>query len=158
MGLSKAQSEEYRARPSPAPLLLLGAPRPMTAMPSALRFSQCEVCALLSSVCKCLGSGELSIGSPAGRRMQPGLSLPFSVACLWEWLPTPAPPSLCFRRRLNMTRKARARRLWASMRPGSPGEGSSWLGAVAAGFKKGLSSEQSLPVMGGSWLSLLPMP
>lgn len=39
-------------------------------------------CSSADGVCKCLGSGDYSIGSLTGRHTQPGLALPFSVACL----------------------------------------------------------------------------
>lgn len=67
-------------------------------------------CSSADDVCKCLCSGDYSIGSLAGRRMQPGLSLPFSVACLEGVVAHTCSPFTLLRIK---AKKARARRLCA---------------------------------------------
>lgn len=101
-------------------------------------------CSSADEVCKCLGSGDYSIGSLAGRHTQPGLSLPFSVACLEGVAAHTCSPFTLLRIKAEYDKGGKSKEAVGLVGPGSPGKGSRLLGAGAAGFEKGLSFEPAL--------------
>lgn len=99
-------------------------------------------CSSADCVCKCLGSGDLSIGSLAGRH---GLSLPFSVACLGGVVAITCSLFALLPSKAEYDKKGKSQRAvgpaWGRE---TLEKGTRLLGAEVAGFEKGLSSERAL--------------